>query len=60
MREIHISKIIEAVKELCVEANYYLSDDVRNTLYHAKKSETWSLAENILEQIILNSDIAKN
>ena len=36
MREIHISKIIEAVKELCVEANYYLSDDV-NTLYHAKK-----------------------
>ena len=60
MREIHISKIIEAVKELCVEANYYLSDDVRNTLYHAKKSETWPLAENILEQIILNSDIAKN
>ena len=59
MREIHISKIIEAVKELCVEANYYLSDDVRNTLYHAKKSETWPLAENILEQIILNSDIAK-
>ena len=48
MREIHISKIIEAVKELCVEANYYLSDDVRNTLYHAKKSETWPLAENIL------------
>lgn len=60
MREIHISKIIEAVKELCVEANYYLSDDVRNTLYYAKKSETWPLAENILEQIILNSDIAKN
>lgn len=60
MREIHISKIIEAVKELCAEANYYLSDDVRNTLYHAKKSETWPLAENILEQIILNSDIAKN
>ena len=25
-----------------------------------KKSETWPLAENILEQIILNSDIAKN
>ena len=60
MREIHISKIIEAVKELCVEANYYLSDDVRNTLYHAKNSETWPFAENILEQIILNSDIAKN
>ena len=60
MREIHISKIIEAVKELCVEANYYLSDDVRKYIISCKKSETWPLAENILEQIILNSDIAKN
>ena len=51
MREIHISKIIEAVKELCVEANYYLSDDVRNTLYHAKKSETWPLKINLYAKI---------
>ena len=60
MREIHISKIIEAVKELCVEANYYLSNDVKRALCNAKENETWPLAENILEQIILNSDIAKN
>ena len=60
MREIHISKIIEAVKELCVEANYYLSNDVKRALCNAKENETWPLAENILDQIILNSDIAKN
>lgn len=60
MREIHISKIIDTVKELCIEANYYLSNDVKRALCNAKENETWSLAENILDQIILNSDIAKN
>ena len=60
MREIHISKIIDTVKELCIEANYYLSNDVKRALCNAKENETWPLAENILEQIILNSDIAKN
>lgn len=60
MREIHISKIIDTVKELCIEANYYLSNDVKRALCNAKENETWPLAENILDQIILNSNIAKN
>lgn len=60
MREIHISKIIDTVKELCIESNYYLSNDVKRALCNAKENETWPLAENILDQIILNSDIAKN
>ena len=60
MREVHISKVIEVVKELCIEANYYLSKDVKEALSNAKEKETWPLAENILEQLILNSDIAKN
>ena len=60
MREIHISKIIDTVKELCIEANYYLSNDVKRALWNAKENEPWPLAENILDQIILNSDIAKN
>ena len=60
MREIHISKIIDTVKELCIEANYYLSNDVKRALCNAKENETLPLAENILDQIILNSDIAKN
>ena len=60
MREIHISEIINTVKELCIESNYYLSNDVKRALCNAKENETWPLAENILDQIILNSDIAKN
>ena len=59
MREIHISEIISTVRDLCIESNYYLSSDVREALCNAKENETWSLAENILDQIILNSNIAK-
>ena len=59
MREIHISEIISTVRDLCIESNYYLSSDVKEALCKAKENETWPLAENILDQIILNSDIAK-
>ncbi|MDU2265294.1 fumarate hydratase [Clostridium celatum] len=60
MREIHISEIIEVVKELCIEANYYLSKDINEALSDAKEKETWPLAESILDKLILNSNIAKN
>ena len=59
MREIHISEIINTVKELCIESNYYLSNDIRDALCRAKKNETWPLAENVLDQLILNSNIAQ-
>lgn len=60
MREIHVSEITKVVKELCIESNYYLSKDVKDALQKAKENETWELAENILDKIILNSNIAKN
>ena len=37
MREIHISEIINTVKELCIESNYYLSNDVKEALNNAKE-----------------------
>ena len=60
MREIHVSEITKVVKELCIESNYYLSKDVKEALQKAKENETWELDENILDKIILNSNIAKN
>lgn len=59
MREIHISEIISMVRDLCIESNYYLSKDVKEALDKAKENETWPLAENVLDQLILNSNIAK-
>ena len=60
MREIHISEIISTVRDLCIESNYYLSSDVKEALCNAKENETWPLAENVLDQLILNSNIAQN
>ena len=51
MREINVSAIIKTVKELCIEANYYLSKDIREALNEARDNEKWPLAENILNQL---------
>ena len=60
MREIHIEKIEEVVEKLCIESNYNLSKDVFDALNKAKEEETWTLAGDILDKIIVNADIAKN
>jgi fumarate hydratase subunit alpha len=60
MREINVSEIISAVRKLCIDANYYLSDDVRQKLEEAYKEEDWSIAKDILEKILVNAGIAKN
>lgn len=60
MREIHIEEIISVVRELSIEANYNLSNDIKNALVRAEKEETWDLAKDILDKIIINSEIAKN
>lgn len=59
MREIHINKIQEAVENLCIDANYNLSKDVIYSLDKAKSEETWNLAEDILDKIIINAEIAR-
>lgn len=60
MKEIHISEIIKAVRDLCISSNYYLSDDIKNRLIEARDDESWPIAKDILEKIIKNADIAKN
>lgn len=59
MRVIDVEIIINTVKELCIESNYFLSDDIKNALVKSKKEETWDLAKDVLNKIIINSDIAK-
>ncbi|EES48705.1 fumarate hydratase [Clostridium botulinum] len=58
MRDINVNCIIDAVKELCIKANYFLGEDIRQALEDSKDKETWNLAEDILEKIIMNSEIA--
>lgn len=60
MREVSIEKIIDTVKELCIESNYYLGEDIRNGLKDSIKKEEYPLANDVLKKIYLNADIARD
>jgi len=60
MREIKVSQIIEAIRKLCIDANYYLGSDIKNRLIKSHEEEEWDIAKGILNKILINADIAKN
>ncbi len=59
MREIHFNQIVEAVKKLCMDANYYLGDDVKDAIRKALEKEDSPTARDILQQILENAEIAE-
>ncbi|AQR92948.1 fumarate hydratase [Clostridium saccharoperbutylacetonicum] len=60
MREINVELVRDAVRKLSIEANYFLGADIKEALENAKNEETWKLAEDVLDKIIINSEIACN
>lgn len=58
MRCIHTNEIIRNVKEMCIEANHFLSKDVDNALFCAQQSEKSPLGQQILNQLRENLEIA--
>lgn len=58
MKTINVNEIIKTVKELSIEANYYLPNDVKEAIEKAEKNEKWPKANNILNKILENSQIA--
>ena len=51
MRVINVEEISKNIKEMCIEANYYLSDDMKNALYKAAEQEENPLGCQILNQL---------
>ena len=60
MREIKVSTITSAIKDLCINANYYLDQDIRDRLQEAQDKETFPIAKEMLTKIMIHGDIAKN
>lgn len=60
MKEIQVSKITEAVKQMCIEANIYLPEDVKTRLESRRDNEKWILASDTLGRIISNAELAAN
>ena len=58
MREVYVALITDTVKRLSIEANYFLGADIKESLEKSRKEETYELAGQVLDKIILNSEIA--
>ena len=58
MKTIHVKEIIENVKEMCIEANHYLTDDMKQALKQSEKKEKSPLGKQILAQLEDNLKIA--
>lgn len=58
MREIVCSDVVEAIKEMCIEANHYLSPDMKQVMDGAVEKEESELGKQILNQLEENLDIA--
>jgi len=59
MREIPTKDITKAVKELCIDANYNLGEDVQDVLRKAHEKEESPVGKATLKQIIDNFEISK-
>lgn len=60
MREVNVELITKNIKEMCIEANHFLSDDMKKVFNHATESEKSPLGKQILNQLKENLDIAGN
>lgn len=60
MREIHIDQVIACVEKLCMDANYYLNEDIYRAIEEAGNREKSEIGKMVLANLRENADIAKN
>ena len=58
MRTIQVQEITKQIREMCIEANYFLSEDMKEALNQAASSEESPLGRQILAQLQENLQIA--
>lgn len=58
MRVVNVSIITDNIKEMCIEANHFLTDDMKNVFEKAVKNEESALGKQVLGQLEENLKIA--
>ena len=58
MRNVHVSEITRNIKEMCIEANHFLSEDMSAAMKNAVQTEESPLGKQILNQLQENLQIA--
>ena len=59
MREIHVSSIVDAVKKLCMEANYSLEPDMLRAFAGALETERSPAGRQVLQILQQNAELAR-
>jgi fumarate hydratase subunit alpha len=59
IREISTNEIIKVVRNLCIDANYYLGDDVLFAFHQAIEKEDSGIGREVLKELIENAGIAR-
>lgn len=60
MRTVSVNEVTKNVKEMCIEANYFLSEDMKKVFDEAAKREESPLGKQIFNQLEENLQIAGN
>lgn len=58
MREVNVSIITDNIKEMCIEANHFLTDDMKNVFENAVKNEESAIGKQVLGQLEENLKVA--
>lgn len=58
MREVNVSIITDNIKEMCIEANHFLTDDMKKVFEKAVKNEESALGKQVLGQLEENLKVA--
>lgn len=58
MREVNVSIITDNIKEMCIEENHFLTDDMKNVFEKAVKNEESALGKQVLGQLEENLKVA--
>ena len=58
IRTVHVEEITKNIKEMCIEANHYLSEDMDVAMKQAVETEKAPLGKQILTQLQENLQIA--
>ena len=57
MRSVQVGEITKNIKEMCIEANYFLSPDMKKVFDESVKKEESPLGKQILHQLEENLEI---
>lgn len=58
MKEIHTDRITNEVERLCMQANYYLNEDIREALENGRTAEESDTGRAVLGQLLENARLA--